>query len=71
MCFLPPVSKQMMSSTVVVMCDTCKCFVGFTIQIELAAVARSVAVFTHCQAVQLLAMMDFVVLNRRMQAREN
>ena len=29
------------------------CFVGFLIQIERAAVAESVALFTHCQAVQL------------------
>ena len=34
-----------------------------------AAVAGSVALFTHCQAVQLLAMTDFVVLNRRTKAR--
>ena len=45
------------------------CFVGFSIQIELAAVAESVALFTHCQAVQLSAMTDFVVLNRRTKAR--
>ena len=38
------------------------CYVGFSIQIELAAVAGSVALFTHCQ---LSAMADFVVLNRR------
>ena len=36
---------------------------------SLAAVAGSVALFTDCQAVQLSAMMDFVVLNRRMKAR--
>ena len=49
---------------------SCKCaFVGFSIQIELAAVAGSVALFTHCQAVQLSAMTDFVVLNRRTKAR--
>ena len=29
------------------------CFVGFSIQIERAAVAESVALFTHCRAVQL------------------
>ena len=45
------------------------CFVGFSIQIELAAVAGSVALLTHCQAVQLSATTDFVVLNRRMKAR--
>ena len=45
------------------------CFVGFSIQIELAAVAGSVALFTHCQAVQRSAMTDFVVLNRRTKAR--
>ena len=46
------------------------CFVGFSIEIELADVARSVAfIFTHCQAVQLSAMTDFVVLNRRTKAR--
>ena len=45
------------------------CFVGFSIQIELAAVPGSVALFTHCQAVQLSAMTDFVVLNRRTKAR--
>ena len=45
------------------------CFVGFSIQIELAAVVGSVALFTHCQAIQLSAMMDFVVLNQSMQAR--
>ena len=44
-------------------------FVGFSIQIELAAVAGSVALFTHCQAVQLSAMTDFVVLNRRTKAK--
>ena len=45
------------------------CFVGFSIQIELAAVAGSVALFTHCQAAQLSAITDFVVLNRRKKAR--
>ena len=45
------------------------CFVGFSIQIELAAVAGFVALFTHCQAVQLSAMTDFAVLNRRTKAR--
>ena len=45
------------------------CFVGFSFQIELVAVAGSVALFTHCQAVQLSAMTDFVVLNRRTKAR--
>ena len=44
-------------------------FVGFSIQIELAVVAGSVALFTHCQAVQVSAMTDFVVLNRRTKAR--
>ena len=44
-------------------------FVGISIQIELAAVAGSIMLFTHCQAVQLSAMMDFVVLNRRTKAR--
>ena len=61
---MSPVAKQMMSNVVVVMRDIMKmCFVGFSIQIELAAVAGSVALFTHCQAVQLSAMTDFVVLN--------
>ena len=45
------------------------CFVGFSVQIDLAAVAGSVALFTHCQAVQLSAMTDFVVLNRRTKTR--
>ena len=45
------------------------CFFGLSIQIELAAVTGSVALFTHCQAVQLSAMMDFVVLNRRTKAK--
>ena len=45
------------------------CSVGFSIQIELAAVAGSVALFNHCQAVQLSAMTDFVALNRRTKAR--
>ena len=45
------------------------CFVGFSIQIDLAAVAGSVALLTHCQALQLSAMMDFVVLNQRTKAR--
>ena len=60
----------MTSNAVVVMCDVMEmCFVGFSIQIELAAVARCVALFTHCQVVQLSAMTDFVVLNRRTKAR--
>ena len=36
---------------------------------SLAAVAGSVALFTHCQVVQLSAMTDFVVLNQRIQAK--
>ena len=36
------------------------CFVGFSIQIKLAGVAGSVALFTHSQAVQLSVMTDFV-----------
>ena len=36
---------------------------------SLAAVAGSVALFTHCQVIQLSAMTDFVVLNRRIQAK--
>ena len=35
------------------------CFVGFSIQIELDAVAGSVALFTHFQAVQLSATTNF------------
>ena len=31
--------------------------------------AGTVALFTHCQAVQLSAMTNFVILNRRTQAR--
>ena len=42
----------MTSNTVVAKRDVCKC-VGFSIQIERAAVAESVALFTHCRAVQL------------------
>ena len=53
-CFLSPVVKQMMSNTVVAMCDVVQmCFVGFSIQIEGAAMAESVALFTHYQAAQL------------------
>ena len=44
----------MMSNMVVAMRDVVQmCFVGFSIQIEGAAVAESVALFTHCRAVQL------------------
>ena len=43
----------MMSNTVVAMRDIVQmCFVGFSIQIEWAAVAESVALFTHCRAIQ-------------------
>ena len=67
---MSPVAKQMTSNTVLSCVTSCKCvFVGFSIQIEPAAVAGSVALFTHCQAVQLSAMTDFVVLNRRTKAR--
>ena len=52
---------QIMSNAVVVMRDVMKmCFVGFSIQIELAGVAGSVALFTHSQVVQLSVMTDFV-----------
>ena len=45
----------MTSNTVVAMHDVVQmCLVGFTIQIERAAMAKSVALFTHCRAVQLL-----------------
>ena len=47
------------------------CFVGFSIQIELAAVAGSVALLTHCQAVQLSAMTDFVVLAKSKDESKN
>ena len=44
----------MMSNMVVAMRDVVQmCFVGFSIQIEGAAVAESVALFTHYQAAQL------------------
>ena len=45
---MSPVAKPMMSNTVVVMRDIMKmCFVGFSIQIELAAVAGSVAIIIY------------------------
>ena len=56
-----------MSNTVVAMCDVVKmCFVGISIQIERAAVAESVALFTHCRAVQLS---EHCRPSRRMHAR--
>ena len=49
---------------------SCKCvLLASQFKSSLAAVAGSVVLFTHYQAVQLSAMMDFVVLNRRTQAR--
>ena len=43
----------MTSNTVVAMCDIIQmCFVGFPIQVEWTAVTESVALFTHCWAVQ-------------------
>ena len=53
-CFVSPVARQMTSNMVVAMRDVVQmCFVGFSIQIERAAVAESVAFFTHCRAIQL------------------
>ena len=45
------------------------CFVGFSVQIEFSCLAVSVALVTHCQAVQVSAMTNFVILNQRTQAR--
>ena len=44
----------MTSSMVVAKCDVCKCvLLASQFKIEPAAVAESVALFTHCRAVQL------------------
>ena len=52
-----------MSNMVVAMCDVVQmCFVGLSIQMVLAAVAESVSLFTHCQAIQLSAMTNLVIL---------
>ena len=45
--------RQMVSNMDIAMCDVQMCFVGFSNQIERAAVAESVALFTHFWAVQL------------------
>ena len=51
---MSPVARQMTSNTIVAMRDIVQmCFVGFSIQIDRAAVAESVALFTHCRAIQL------------------
>ena len=67
---MSPVAKQMTSNAVLSCVTSCKCvLLASQFKSELAAVAGSVALFTHCQAVQLSAMTDFVVLTRRTKAR--
>ena len=57
----------MMSNTVAAMHDVVElCFVGFSIQIEWAAVTESVALFTYCRAVHLS---EHCQPSRRMHAR--
>ena len=70
-CFVSLVVKQMTSNTVVAKRDTsCKCvLLASQFKSSLAAVAGSVALFTHCQVVQLSAITNFVILNRGMQVR--
>ena len=64
---MSPVSKQVTSIWLLPYVMSCK-RVLFASQFK-SAVARSVVLFSHCQGVQLSVMMNFVILNRRMQAR--
>ena len=57
------------SNTLVSMRDIMQmCLLASQFKSSLAAVAESVALFTHCQTVQLSATMNFVILNQRVQA---
>ena len=64
---MSPVVKQMMSNTVVAMLDVCCMASQF--KSSLATVAGSVALFTHCKAVQLWAMTNFYHPKLKTQAR--
>ena len=57
------VAKQMMSNTIVAIRELCKCvLLASQFKLSQVAVAGSVALFTHCHAHQLSAMLNFVIL---------
>ena len=63
MCFVSMVAKQMMSNRLLAYVTLCKCvLLGSQFKLSRVAVAGSVALFTHCQAIQLSAMLNFVIV---------
>ena len=69
-CFVSLVTKQMTSTWLLPCVMSCKgVLLASQFKLSLAAVAGFVALFTHCQAIQLSAMMNFVILNQRTQPR--